>query len=477
MGRLLSLSQLRESAEELSEFGLTPYQALVYLATVKLGPTTASNIAKAAGIRREEVYRTLPKLEKAGLIERVLGRPMRVRALSIEDALSLLIRRKENEADKTISYLKSKMQHFISSFEIALESTDFEDENSHFILISEKDAVSIRMASLIDNAKTRIDVMNSSENIIRFIMNYAESLDKLRKRKVTVRLLTNYPEDIKILPLSIEKYVPTNNFNLKYIEDIPSRYVVFDGTEVLLSTSIRGALTDSKCLWTNDHNLVSLIERDFDELYYSATDWESYKLTPSDRIAHMLTSLKPRDHIILVYNSLESKYTILFNYILNGIENNEAAVYVCSEETPRDVKDAMKNFGIDTEEHMHTGALKILDYNDIYIQNGKFNINEVMDKWSGFYEDALNSNFSGLRVTGEMQCFLTHQLVHELVEYEKALHTILDIPITAICAYNATDLQKVENSINVYSELVKAHKKVLYAGKDNLLGEIEIRVG
>ena len=471
------MSQLRDSAEELSEFGLTPYQATVYLAIAKLGPTTARNISKKAGIRREEVYRTLPKLEEAGLIERVLGRPVRVRALPIEDALSLLIRRKKEEADRTISELIAKKQEFITNFEASPEKTDLEDEKPQFILISEKEAVAIRTASLIDNSKTRIDIMDSYENVIKFLMNYEESLMKLKKKDVAVRILTEYPNDAKLLPKTIEKYVPNNEIDLRYIEDIPSRYVVFDGMEVLITTSIRGALTDSKCLWTNDNSLVSLIERDFDELFYSSTDWESYEATSSDIITHMLANLNPRDHIILVYNSLESKHTVLFNYILNGIENDEAAIYVCSEEAPTDVKDAMKNFGINVEEQLLTGALKIMDYNEIYIQNGEFSIDNVMEKWNKFYEDALNSNFEGLRVTGEMQCFLTHQLVHELIEYEKALHTVLDIPITAICAYNATDLQKIENSINIYSELVRAHKKVLYAGKDNVLGEIEIRIG
>jgi hypothetical protein len=70
---------------------------------------------------------------------------------------------------------------------------------------------------------------------------------------------------------------------------------------------------------------------------------------------------------------------------------------------------------------------------------------------------------------------MKHALVDELIEYEKALHTILDIPLTAICAYNSETLASVENPIDVYSELVKAHGKVLFASKDATIGKVEMR--
>jgi len=65
----------------------------------------------------------------------------------------------------------------------------------------------------------------------------------------------------------------------------------------------------------------------------------------------------------------------------------------------------------------------------------------------------------------------------ELIYYENALHTVLDIPMMAICAYNSEVLTQVDNPIDVYSELVKAHGKVLFAGKDKSIGKIEIRAG
>jgi hypothetical protein len=136
----------------------------------------------------------------------------------------------------------------------------------------------------------------------------------------------------------------------------------------------------------------------------------------------------------------------------------------------------MNDFGLKVSKYEKTGALGVMNYTDIYIRDGAFSIEQTMDSWERLYEEAMDNGFKGMRVTGEMACFIEHSLVEDLIEYEKALHTILDIPMTAICAYNADSLAKVDNPIDVYSELVKAHGKVLFAGKYNTEGKIEIRI-
>lgn len=95
--------------------------------------------------------------------------------------------------------------------------------------------------------------------------------------------------------------------------------------------------------------------------------------------------------------------------------------------------------------------------------------------WNKLYDEALAGRFKGLRVVGEMACFFKHNMVTELVKYEKALHRTLDIPIIAICAYNSNLLNKCNDPINLYTELVKTHGMVLFTGMDNKIGKIEIR--
>ncbi len=470
------LLELDDSAKMLSDFGLTPYEAKVYLAAVRLGLTSASRISKVTSIRREEVYRTLPKLENAGLIDRVLGRPVKVRALPMEDALTMLIKRREEEAEREISDLMVRKKDLLDSFQEESLSIEPEEHDSHFILVSEKDAVTTRIISLISRTENEIEVVDSSENIVRFVMQYAENLERAYERNVSLRILTECPDDESLIPNNLQKHLPEGSFTLKYIDDFPSRYILFDGTEAMLTTSAGGTFSDSKSLWTDDESLVALIRSNFQDQLRNAQDWESFKWSTSERMDRILGRLKPRDHAILVYDSSGSKHYALFNYIKQGLENGEAATYVCWEEPPVRIKDAMKEFGLKVSKWEKAGALNVINYTDIYIRDGRFSIEDVVDSWGKLYEEAISNGFKGMRVTGEMGCFMEHSLVEELIEYEKALHTILDIPMTAICAYSAEILAKVDRPIDVYSELVKAHGKVLFAERSGTAEEIEIRI-
>ena len=68
-----------EILEELTKYGITKNQALVYVTLLSTGKASVKRISQVSGIRREEVYRLLPELEKIGLIERILGKPNKFR--------------------------------------------------------------------------------------------------------------------------------------------------------------------------------------------------------------------------------------------------------------------------------------------------------------------------------------------------------------------------------------------------------------
>ena len=469
------MSHLNDSAKVLSEFGLTPYEAKVYISVYKQGVTTASSIAKHAKIRREEVYRTLPKLEKAGLLERVLGRPTKVRALPIEDALSILVARKEEEANQEIRKLVAKKIELLKAFQQEpLEAKPLE-EKSHFTLVSEKDTIEKRVMLLINKSTKSIEFVDTFENTFRFVLSFAEELSSARKRDVGIRIITEYPDNANLIPEAWKKHVPVDSFDIRYSEELPGHYILFDEYQAIITTSAAGSLPDSRCLWTDDPSLVGNVKTDFNKLLRESIDWKDLDITSDEKLMRILKHLKPRDHVILIYESQEAKRNTLFSYIEKGLTKGEAAIYICSEETPNEIRNAMKEFGIDVDEYENQDALEILPYTDMYIRDGTFSIDNVMEVWSKYYNDAMAKGFSGMRVTGEMSCFIKHDLVEELIDYEHALHSVLDIPMMAICAYNSEALTKVDNPIDVYSELVRAHGKVLFAGKDKSVGKLEIR--
>jgi len=92
-----------ENTDLLLGLGLSLNQARVYLAILKLERTAVGKITKFSKVRREEVYRTLPALEKMGLVERLLGNPTEVRATPISDALTFLEAKEETKSANRLS--------------------------------------------------------------------------------------------------------------------------------------------------------------------------------------------------------------------------------------------------------------------------------------------------------------------------------------------------------------------------------------
>ena len=126
-----------ENTDLLLGLGLSLNQARVYLAILKLEKTTVGQVAKFSRVRREDVYRLLPSLEKMGLVERLMGKPAEIRATPISDALSLLVAEEKNKFDERLTGMRSMVQR--------LSLKDWKQpllgEESIYILIAEKKAI------------------------------------------------------------------------------------------------------------------------------------------------------------------------------------------------------------------------------------------------------------------------------------------------------------------------------------------------
>jgi sugar-specific transcriptional regulator TrmB len=470
------LLSLEENAEILSDFGLTYNQAKVYITIAKLGMASVGQVSKSSKVRREDVYRMLPKLEKKGLIEKILGKPARIRATPVEDALSLLIRQEQDFVNSRLSQLMDKKDAFLENFK-AYEMNPTKKEGVHFALISQRDGIFNRGLNMIKNAEREIAVITSRYEFYQLFANYAELVRKAIKKGVKVRVILDVSERDELILRIIEEYKSSKApFDLKYTYQPSSHLMIADYKQVLVATSPEPPIGQHPYLWTVNNNLVGLMQKYFENMWHASVNQQAVVTRDvSEQALHFVSQLRPTDHVIFLYESSEVKHDVLFNYLKVGLENGEAAVYVASEETPSEIREAMKAFGIEVEKNEKTGALRILDCHDFYIIDGKFDIETTMGLINKMHNEALAKGFKGWRITGEMACFFKHNSIQELIEYERALHRVFDTPIIGVCAYNTDMLTKVGNPINLYSELVTAHGTVLFTGIDNKLGRIEIR--
>ena len=471
---VIDLRYLEENAEILSDFGLTPNQAKVYLATARQGLASVGQISKVAKVRREDVYRIMPKLEKMGLVERILSKPTKMRALPVEEAFHVLIEREQEIANERMSTLMAKKDAFLKHYKPFRMETK---EEVHFSMISGREGIMTKELAMLKRVKNAISIVTSREKFAQFFSNYDEALQKAANKGIQIRMILNVTEHDDSILRTIKEYESARvPIHLKYTDQRSTHYMIVDYNQALVSTSAEPTIRETAYLWTDDNSLVGLLQKSFEGLWHASVELKVIETEAvAEKLIHVLKDLRPTNHTIIMYETPEAKYTVLFNYVKLGLENGEAVAYIGSEESPSQIRDAMKRFGIDVEKYEETGALRVLECNDFYIIDGKFDAAITINLLNKMYDEALTKGFKGFRIAGEMACFFEHKLTKELVEYERAVHRVFDIPIIGVCAYDANMVIKASNPMDLYNELLKAHGTVLFSGLSKKLGKIEIR--
>ena len=155
----------------------------------------------------------------------------------------------------------------------------------------------------------------------------------------------------------------------------------------------------------------------------------------------MLKEIIPGSHVVLIYDSPESKRNILFTHLALGIEDSKLA-YVCSEESPDKVRQEMKESGIDAGDLESRGRLAILDYKEVYLKDGKVDIPQAIGYLSHLAWSCRKENLDGgLRVAEERSGFVRQEMFGDLATYERRLHRTFFFPATTVCAYDLTEMQ------------------------------------
>jgi sugar-specific transcriptional regulator TrmB len=134
--------------------GLTSNQAKVYQTLLRIGSATVIEIAKSSSVRREDVYKVLPALEKMGLAEKLLGKPAMIRATPVAGALASLILDEKVKSDERIATMKTKFQ--LLSKAKRVQPLNVGEEESLYALIPEGKAVIAKFSNLISSLKSDV---------------------------------------------------------------------------------------------------------------------------------------------------------------------------------------------------------------------------------------------------------------------------------------------------------------------------------
>jgi hypothetical protein len=171
-------------------------------------------------------------------------------------------------------------------------------------------------------------------------------------------------------------------------------------------------------------------------------------------------NLKVGNHGIFFYKNPHEKRQVLFNFLQAGLEKDEGAIYIASQETSKQIRRHMEDFGLNVKAlERDMSVLRIFDYDGWYIIDGEVNTEHTIMLGQRVFDEVMELGLKGLRACGEAGCFFEHKKEKELVEYELMLGRNFDLPVTVLCAYDVNHAKSLEEKL--FFGLISAHGPVV----------------
>lgn len=257
---------LQKNANELVVYGLTITQAKVYITLMALGVASVSEIASLSKIRREEIYRALPILERHGIVIRKLKTPMRFSAIPPEKAIQLLTKAKLEVMKEKINSLgeqQSKLVHELEAMELPMQQEDKSIE-----VIPGKNGTLMKLIEMTQNAKHQIDVVTSLEELKVAYINRSEKLQKRLMETVKIRVIIK-TEKLDTLTKNIitTSKAFNNPIELKQVQDPPFNLIMIDDEEAMWGEFQPIDEDAATYLWTNDPIQIGILRTSFEKLW------------------------------------------------------------------------------------------------------------------------------------------------------------------------------------------------------------------
>jgi len=144
-------------------------------------------------------------------------------------------------------------------------------------------------------------------------------------------------------------------------------------------------------------------------------------------------------HVCMFYRDAEEQWELSLPYLLDHLKRGNPTVYICDSSSEADVLARLGAAGVDGEEAIANGLLRLHSSRDTHLKTGQFSADLMIDTMRGFFGELIAAGTDRQLLVGEMSWFFTGSPgVAEIHDYESRLNELLDqLPsITVVCHYD-----------------------------------------
>ena len=222
--------QIKGIAIELEEIlDLDDLEAKVYLNLLRIGPITASALAKDLNLDRARMYRTVEKLVSRNIISTTLSSPKLCIAVDPHDALKIALGKKEDEVNK----IKKSGEAIIDKIHNEITSNQV-TTIPIFRVVQGRQNIYADISQLIENTTDLIYIVTTLEDVSRmYHSTIPEKISICERNGGKVRLLVDMTDP------KLSSFVKRFNATETRIGKLPSkgRIVVQKDKKMIMSDS------------------------------------------------------------------------------------------------------------------------------------------------------------------------------------------------------------------------------------------------
>lgn len=173
------------------------------------------------------------------------------------------------------------------------------------------------------------------------------------------------------------------------------------------------------------------------------------------------TTLDRYYHVCAFFDSRDDEYAVLAPFYREGIDWGEKAVHIVDPALRQDHRRRLRDAGIDVERCESCGQLEVLSWEDVYMEGGTFDPEQMLATIDHAIAAGLKAGFPRVRAVGNMAWACADQPGSEkLIAYENRVNEVLArTRQPAVCVY---DMAKLSGALLM--DILRAHPLTLVNG-------------
>jgi sugar-specific transcriptional regulator TrmB len=254
----------------LTDFGLTPTEALVYCAAASLGGGSTKEISVASGKERAQTHHALLRLQQLGVVQSAAEVPVKFKPMGIREAVDHLYSLQSMKLQR----LKDHRAKLVEEFNLSRSRAMMPVET--YSIIKGRANTYLKMIEAIQSSEKEVLLIMSIKGLTRLLSfrNFYRIVKSRARRGVQFKVISEITpdnlQDAKILSRISE---------LRHIKHQITNASIYDTKIGSVALSLIEDLTldakDHIALWTTTQSFISTLRNFFDSVWFLAEPAES----------------------------------------------------------------------------------------------------------------------------------------------------------------------------------------------------------